>query len=56
MINTDSDQVICIWPNDDWCYGNELEEWLQDHSDDFIFVETADIEDIEEFVIQYNRR
>ena len=26
---------ICLWPNGDWCYGDDLEDHLRTRSDDF---------------------
>ena len=33
---------IYYWPNKDWCYEDQLEEWLQDRSDDFATMEIPD--------------
>jgi len=49
---------IYVWPNDDWCNEDELEDALQWHSDDFRVIEISDDWDydkIEEFVYQLNR-
>lgn len=26
---------VCLWPNGDWCLAEDLEEYLQSHSDDY---------------------
>lgn len=26
---------IALWPNGDWCWGNDLDEYLTFHSDDY---------------------
>lgn len=28
--------LIMAWPDNDWCYEDELQEWLDYKSDDFI--------------------
>ena len=36
---------ICIWPNYEWCYIDELDQNLQFRSDDFIIREIKEFED-----------
>ena len=31
--------MIAMWPDGEWCYMDELEEWLQFKSDDYEIVE-----------------
>lgn len=33
-------EYICVWPNGDWCYESDLEEWLMYHSDDYELIDT----------------
>jgi hypothetical protein len=35
MLNRDCSEDICLWPNGDWCYGEELESYMRNKSDDF---------------------
>jgi len=30
--------MICVWPDGSYCYEQDLEEYLQDHSDDYVRV------------------
>jgi len=34
--------TVCIWPSYDWCYIEDLESYLQYHSDDYRTVELPD--------------
>lgn len=29
--------MLCVWPNGDFCYEADLEDYLQDHSDDYYY-------------------
>lgn len=30
--------TICVWPDDTWCYLEDLEEYLTWHSDDYLYL------------------
>lgn len=48
--------IICIWPDDDWCYHKDIEEYAW-KSDDYkqVFVDVHWTEDeIQEFVEIYD--
>lgn len=52
---------ICVWPDDVWCFVEDVDEYLQSpaaKSDDYAIKEvhiSLDEDDIDEYVYQYNR-
>ena len=33
------DDMLVVWPDDSWCYFEDLEEFLQFHSDDYEIID-----------------
>lgn len=55
MAETD---IICIWPNGDYCYEEELEEYLETRSDDYsetILPPEYGDEEVDVFVYFFNK-
>jgi len=51
--------LIAVWPNDDYCFAEDIQEFMEDAglSDDYVLVEVSnDIDEymIPDFVFQYN--
>ena len=45
------DRVVCVWPNKDWCFGDELEEYGYDKSDDYIIINhPPEVTDMERYI------
>jgi len=57
--NSEKDMVsVVIWPDDVWCFVEDVDEYLMHKSDDYIIkeVDLSLTEDgIDEFVYNYNR-
>lgn len=50
--------ILCIWPNDDYCELEDIEEYGYNKSDDYAVVDLVnypEAEDIDDFIYLYNR-
>jgi hypothetical protein len=45
-------ETICIWPDGDWCYWDELEDFFW-KSDDFFITQAIDEDDAERQALEH---